>query len=58
MTALRWIGAACRITALAAAVWAVLAGWRPMLDILATHEVRIELRPLGMPFQPPPNRWI
>ena len=58
MTALRWTRMACRVAALVVALWAVTTGWRPMLDILTTHEVRIELRPLGVPLQPPANRWI
>ena len=58
MTALRAALLACRVAALVVALWAVIAGWRPMLDILTTHEVRIELRPLGVPLQPPANRWI
>lgn len=58
MTALRTLAAICRIAALAVCIWAVLTGWHPMLEILTGHEVRIELRPLGVPLQPPANRWI
>lgn len=58
MNALRWIGAACRVVALAVAAWAIWTGWHPMLEVLTTHEVRIELRPVGVPMQPPAPRWI
>ena len=51
MTALRAALLACRVAALVVALWAVIAGWRPMLDILTTHEVRV-------PLHPPANRWI
>ena len=58
MTTLRWLGMACRVVALAALVWAVVTGWHPLLEVLTTHEVLIELRPMGVVVQPPANRWI
>lgn len=49
---------ACRITALAVCAWVVVTSWRPMMQVLTTHEVRIELRPAGLVTQPPMPRWI
>lgn len=57
MTALRIIGATCRLIALALIAYVVWTGWEPIVSVLQRHEVRLEFRPRALTINPPGPRW-